>query len=138
MARGGHRFGRPRPAGRGAVVEMTPLIDIVFQLLIFFLLTATFQDQSSLDVDLARAKSQERSAEAQKVVVSIATDGRFEIDNVVVEENELELRLCAHAQKGDKTLHIRADRESQHAYLVSVMDIGKRCEFSKMGILHQN
>ena len=49
-----HRAAR-RLRDRGAVVELTPLIDIVFQLLIFFLLTATFKDQSSLDVELARA-----------------------------------------------------------------------------------
>lgn len=135
-------FARRRAARRlrerGAVVELTPLIDIVFQLLIFFLLTATFKDQSSLDVELARAKSQERSEQAQNVVVSIGKDGRYEIDGAVVEARELEMRLCKHAQQGDTSLHIRADRASQHEALVEVMDQAKTCGMTKMGILHQN
>ena len=48
---------RHRRRRAGAAIELTPLIDITFQLLIFFLLTATFQDDSSLDVELERAKN---------------------------------------------------------------------------------
>ena len=132
-----HRAAR-RLRDRGAVVELTPLIDIVFQLLIFFLLTATFKDQSSLDVELARAQSQERSETPQTVVVSISSDGRYEIEGKILEARELEMRLCAKAQQGEKILHIRADRESQHENLVMAMDAAKRCGMSKMGILHQN
>ncbi len=127
-----------RQRERGAVVELTPLIDIVFQLLIFFLLTATFKDQSSLDVELARAQSQQRSEQPQNVVVSIAKDGRYEVDGAVVEARELEMRLCKHVKDGDDSLHIRADRASQHEALVVAMDVAKRCGMAKMGILHQN
>jgi biopolymer transport protein ExbD len=67
--RGARRLRR----ARGGLIEMTPLIDIVFQLLIFFLLTATFQDQSSLDVELARAKNQEKTKEQQAVIVRLGT-----------------------------------------------------------------
>ena len=63
---------------------MTPLIDITFQLLIFFLLTATFQDFSSLDVELAQAKNAEKKQQKQSVLVSIDEEGQVEIDQVVV------------------------------------------------------
>ena len=53
---------RSRRRNQGAIVELTPLIDITFQLLIFFLLTATFQEDSSIDVDLARAKNQDKAS----------------------------------------------------------------------------
>jgi biopolymer transport protein ExbD len=120
------------------VVELTPLIDIVFQLLIFFLLTATFKDHATLDVELARAKSQSRSEDQQKVVLTIAKDGRFELEREVMEAGALEAQLCAKAQAGDTALHIRADKSSQHAALVTAMDIAKRCGMKSMGILHQN
>lgn len=122
----------------GALVELTPLIDIVFQLLIFFLLTATFQDTSSLDVDLAQAKSKQKSPQKQAIVLSIDSQGRFELDNHIVDASELELRLCKHAKQGQTSLNIRADRSSQHAALVTAMDSAKRCGLKSMGILHQN
>ena len=137
-ASGGSFRGRRRK--RGAVtVELTSLIDIVFQLLIFFLLTATFQDQSSLEVNLTRAKNQEKASQDKAVVVSIDEQGQFEIDfEKVVDERELELRLCKEFESGRTTLHIRADRDSRHEVLVHTMDIAKACKFKKLGILHQN
>jgi biopolymer transport protein ExbD len=135
---GGRGLQSRRRRGPGAVIEMTPLIDIVFQLLIFFLLTATFQDNSSLDVDLEHAKNQEKAREQKSVVVSISDDGRFEIEGKVVDERELEMRMCASAKAGRTTLHIRADKESRHSELVRTMDLAKTCGFAKLGILHRN
>lgn len=130
-------FGRRRKR-EGALVELTPLIDIVFQLLIFFLLTATFQDTSSLDVELASAKSRQVSPQKPALVMSIDSQGRFEIDGNTVDSAELELRLCKHSQQGQQSLNIRADKSSQHAALVMAMDLAKRCGMKSMGILHQH
>ncbi len=121
---------------QGATVELTPLIDIVFQLLIFFLLTATFKDFSSLDVELAEAKNQERSTEQKAVVVSIGNGGEIEIEGKIVDQRELEIRLCKEGDSGKDTLHIRADKDSRHENLVFTMDTAKRCGFKKLGILH--
>lgn len=115
---------------------MTPLIDITFQLLIFFLLTATFQDVSSLDVELAQAKNAEKREQKQSVLVSIAEDGRVEIDRVLVDLRELELRLCKAREEGRVAVNIRADKSSRHESLVGAMDVAKRCGFEALGILH--
>ncbi len=115
---------------------MTPLIDITFQLLIFFLLTATFQDFSSLDVELAQAKNAEKREQKQSVLVSIAEDGRVEIDRVLVDLRELELRLCKAREEGRVAVNIRADKSSRHESLVGAMDVAKRCGFEALGILH--
>jgi len=127
-----------RRRNQGAIVELTPLIDIVFQLLIFFLLTATFQESSSLDVDLARAKNQEKSKKAEAVVLSISAGGAFEVDQIVVDPGALESYLCDQARTGKSTLHIRADKQSRHEDLVMAMDLAKTCGFDSLGILHQN
>lgn len=129
---------RPRRRGQGAVVELTPLIDITFQLLIFFLLTATFQEDSSIDVDLARAKNQQKAKKQEAVIVSISKDGSFEVDKVRIEGGALENYLCSQAETGRTTLHVRADKNSKHEDLVQAMDVAKTCGFEKLGILHQN
>ncbi|TPV92714.1 MAG: biopolymer transporter ExbD [Myxococcales bacterium FL481] len=129
---------RRRNRRGGAIVELTPLIDITFQLLIFFLLTATFQDSSSLDVDLARAKNQQKTQDKKAVLISIAADGQLEIDSKLVDQREFEMRLCMQGEAGKTGVHIRADRETKHESLVFVMDVAKRCGFAKLGILHAN
>ncbi|PRP97479.1 biopolymer transport protein ExbD [Enhygromyxa salina] len=127
-----------RRRNQGTVVDLTPLIDIVFQLLIFFLLTATFQESSSLDVELARAKNQEKAQKAEAVVVSISANGTFEVDQILVDPGALESYLCAQTKNGKGTLHIRADKDSKHEDLVFAMDLAKTCGFESLGILHQN
>lgn len=118
-------------------MELTPLIDIVFQLLIFFLLTATFQNNPSFKVKLPKAKNTDVSQEPKSVVVVIGEDGKFEVDKKVVELRELEMRLCAAAQQDEATaVNIKADSQTAHQYVVTVMDIAKGCGLSKLGILH--
>ena len=131
----GGRGGRRRRRAE-ATIEMTPLSDITFQLLIFFLLTATFQDFSSLDVELAQAKNAEKKQQKQSVLVSIDEQGQVEIDQVLVDERELELRLCKAHEEGRVAVNIRADRSSKHESLVNAMDVAKRCGFEALGILH--
>jgi biopolymer transport protein ExbD len=129
---------RHRRRNQGSLVDLTPLIDIVFQLLIFFLLTATFQESSSLDVDLARAKNQEKAKKQEAVVVSINSRGAFEVDQILVDPGALESYLCDQRKAGKSTLHIRADKDSKHEDLVQAMDLAKSCGFESLGILHQN
>ena len=120
------------------IVDLTPLIDIVFQLLIFFLLTATFQENSSLEVDLARAKNQQKAQKTEAVVLSISSRGAFEVDQMLVDPGALQSYLCSQSEGGKRTLHIRADKDSKHEDLVHAMDLAKTCGFESLGILHQN
>lgn len=126
-----------RRQNRQAVVELTPLIDIVFQLLIFFLLTTTFQNNPSFQVKLPKANNTEVRQEPKAVVVTIGTDGNFEIDGSVIDDRELEIRLC-NAGNIDPTtgVNIRADAATQHQHVVKVMDLAKGCGLQRLGILH--
>jgi biopolymer transport protein ExbD len=132
----GHLRHRRRP--QVSLIDLTPLIDVVFQLLIFFLLTATFQESSSLEVDLARAKNQQKAPKQEAVIVSISSRGAFEVDQIVVDPGALQNYLCAQAKGGKTTLHIRADKSSKHEDLVYAMDLAKTCGYQSLGILHQN
>lgn len=119
------------------MVELTPLIDIVFQLLIFFLLTATFQNNPSFKVKLPKAKNQDVSQEPKSVVVVIGSDGTYEVDGKIVDARELEMRLCVAAQEDPTTgVNVKGDAESQLKYAVEVMDLAKRCGLEKLGIVH--
>lgn len=139
--RGGHGGGlrkRGRGIVDGAAVDLTPLIDVTFQLLIFFLLTATFNKDASFKVKLPKASSNEPTQEAKAVVVEISEDGRFEIDQKIVDEAELQTRLCMAAKESDaSTVNIKADQNTKHERVVQAMDVAKACGIEKLGILHR-
>ncbi len=122
---------------RETVVDLTPLIDIVFQLLIFFLLTATFQNTPSFKVKLPKAKNTDVTQEPKAVVVTLTAQGSYEIEGNVVDSRELELRLCAAAQgEGSTGVSIKADESTPHKYVVEVMGLAKTCGLEKLNILH--
>ncbi|HEY8380204.1 MAG TPA: biopolymer transporter ExbD [Nannocystis sp.] len=131
------RQARKRPGG--ALVDLTPLIDVTFQLLIFFLLTATFNTDSAFKVKLPKASSNEPVTESKALVVEISEDGRFEVDRVVVDDRELQLRLCnAAKEKAISTVNIKADENTRHEKVVKAMDVAKTCGIEKLGILHRH
>jgi biopolymer transport protein ExbD len=131
------KHGRKRPGN--ALVDLTPLIDVTFQLLIFFLLTATFNTDSAFKVKLPKASSNEPASESKALVVEISEDGRFEIDRVVVDDRELQMRLCNAAKdKQASTVNIKADQNTRHEKVVQAMDVAKLCGIEKLGILHRH
>lgn len=121
---------------RETLVDLTPLIDIVFQLLIFFLLTATFQDTPSFKVKLPKAKNTDVSQESKAVVVTLGAEGTYEVDGKVVDARELEMRLCVAAQGESSGVSIKADESTPHKYVVEVMGLAKTCGLEKLNILH--
>jgi biopolymer transport protein ExbD len=139
--RGGHGGGL---RGRGkniidsAAVDLTPLIDVTFQLLIFFLLTATFNTDAAFKVKLPKASASEPATESKSIVVEISEDGRFEIDRKIVDESELQTRLCMAAKEAQiTTVNIKADQNTKHEKVVQAMDVAKACGIEKLGILHR-
>ncbi len=131
-------FARRSKRRRGEVsIDLTPLIDVVFQLLIFFVLTSTFQNNPSFRVKLPKAKNREVTQQPKALVVTIARDGSIELDGKAVDARELELRMCAAAQSDETTgVNIRADEATEHQHVVRVMDAARTCGLDKLGILH--
>ena len=129
---------RARRRARGsAIVDLTPLIDIVFQLLIFFLLTTTFQNNPSFRVKLPKANNSDVKQEPKAVMVSVGSDGQIEVDGKVVDDAELERRLCNAGNSDSSTgVNIRADAKAEHQHVVKVMDKAKGCGLERLGILH--
>ena len=121
-----------------AAVDLTPLIDVTFQLLIFFLLTATFNNDAAFKVKLPNATANDPATETKAIVIEISEDGRFEVDKKIVDEAELQTRLCMAAKEvGASTVNIKADQNTKHEKVVQAMDVAKACGIEKLGILHR-
>ena len=124
---------------RGTVVlEVTPLVDIVFLLLIFFLLTATYVKNPHLDINLPEASVNQVSNPKKDIDVIIREDGELRYDSKDVSIDQLEGILRAeYANSNDTIIVVRADEGAKHGKDVDVMDLAKRIGFNKLAIAIQ-
>lgn len=130
---------RPEQSGDEEItLEMTPLIDMVFQLLIFFLLTTTFAvnvKEGGLELDLPRAKSTQIPAMASHVVVAVLKDGRTVLGGEALSEQALSQRLEAIQQENPRTMVVvQADRNVEHWRVVKVMDLAATLGLKRLAI----
>lgn len=105
--------------------SMSSMTDIVFLLLIFFMLTSTMVTTNALDLVLPKAKG--ITAKNQNISVSINKDLQFFIDKTPVQENDLENAILGHfANNEDKSLILRAEEGVPIEHAVKVLDIANR------------
>lgn len=106
-------------------VDLSPLIDVVFLLLIFFMVSTRFKDDHGLDLNLPQANSQqEKEVDHLTVLVDQTGNIEFEGQKVAVEElgGLLEGKL---AEMEDKMVVLKVDKKVSHGLVVSVMDAAK-------------
>lgn len=127
-------FIRPRKPSLG--LDMTPMIDIVFQLLIFFMLSSSFLNPS-LKLTLPKAVQQD-TREPEKIVVSVDKTGNTFINTQKVAKDELKGQL-ENRFSGDakKTVHLRGDAEMPYKLFVEVMDIARQAGAKQINIVHE-
>ncbi len=115
------------------------MIDIVFQLLIFFLITTTFVQNPGFEVDLPEATSSEVPTEGDVVIIGITDEGRMVHEGVAVSALELTDRLKRHHEKRkDAVIIIQADGKTPHGAVVSVMDLARKVGFKQLAIATQS
>ncbi len=105
--------------------NMSSMTDIVFLLLIFFMLTSTMVTTNALDIVLPKAKGKTDSN--KNVSVTINKDLAFFIDKDPVEETNLENALIAIMGSAEnKAVVLRAEKSVPHEKVIYVMDIAYR------------
>ena len=113
---------------------LTAMIDIIFLLLLFFVLSSTFILQPGIKVRLPRTFTTEQPAR-KDVVLIIARDRRIFLNNSLVPFNSLWGRLIEELKFQPRaTLILRADRDVAHGYVVRVMDVAKQAGASRIAI----
>jgi biopolymer transport protein ExbD len=113
-------------------LDLTPMIDCVFLLIIFFMVTTVFKEPHSLQVELPEAK-QAVIVEEKKLVASIDKSGQMEINRHLVTLAELHGVLSQQKQDTrSMTLIIRTDKETRHGPVLETMEIAKRLRIEKV------
>lgn len=107
-------------------INLTPLIDVVFILLIFFMVSTTFQKESQIKIELPEASGEPVEERDEPLEIVIDADGHYFIDGQQVVNTELDtLKRAITRFVGDRTelpVIIRADRRTPYESVVRAMD----------------
>lgn len=116
--------------------DLTPLIDVVFLLLIFFMVSTTFiREPGGIRVDLPHSDTQEFIREGEEVVIKITGDGSLFLDEVPMPESALTEELRQAVQRDPSTVVIiKADQNVDHGRVVHVMDLAKRIGLHRLAV----
>jgi len=127
------RFQRHYSVTKGEL-NLTPLVDVILQQLIFFMLTSSFIMQPGIKINLPQATTSETIME-KELLVSVSKEGAIFYGERPVTMEELERYLQQATAKGkDKVLIIKGDKKAEHGIIVSVMDIARRSGINKIVI----
>jgi len=119
-------------------VNLTPLIDVVFILLIFFMVSTTFQRESEIKIELPEASSEPVEEKEDVLEIVIDIEGHYFIDEQQVVNTELEtLKTAIQKFLGEQTempVVIRADRNTPYESVVRAMDATAQLGLVKMSL----
>jgi biopolymer transport protein ExbD len=117
---------------RRVIINITSLIDVLFLLLIFFMVTSTFLEQPGMRLDLPSARSAEVSR-VENLVLYIGAEGEIVFNDRVVAIDSLALAITdAVPLAEEKTLVLKADKTVQYGTVITVMDIAKQAGLEKL------
>ena len=108
-----------------AAIDITPMLDVVFILLIFFIVTATFIKEAGIDVNRPNAATAVKKEKAN-ILIAITAKNEIWIDRRKVDIRSVRPNIeRLHAENPKGTVVIQADKESKTDTLIQVMDAAR-------------
>ena len=111
--------------------DVAPLIDVVFILIIFFMLTSTFMVQPGIRVDLPKTVTQQ-ALQVRRVSITVSAEDVVYVNGEVVTDRELD-RFLSENKEAIKSVFIKADKNASMGRVVEIWDICR-----KVGLAHVN
>lgn len=113
-------------------IGLAPMIDVVFLLLIFFMVAANFDNQQQITVNLPPAQSGQAVEKIAPMVITITKAGEFYIKEQLIEKTALSDFL---QQNQPVALHIKADASLAYQTVVEVLDIAHMLDIQKTSLI---
>lgn len=120
-------------------VNLTPLIDVVFLLLIFFMVSTTFKQESRIEIDLPQSGAAQGEAPDEVLELVISSEGRYQLngerlDAAGVDALAAALRRYRAPDADAAPLIISADASTPHQAVVTAMDAAGASGFTRLSI----
>ncbi|MGI9323678.1 MAG: ExbD/TolR family protein [Pseudomonadales bacterium] len=123
-------------------VELTPLIDVVFLLLIFFMVSSTFIRETQLKIDLPEASGELQEIESDVLEIAVDKRGEYAINGRILVNNELStlvraLQEAAKSVDKKERVIVTADANATHQAVVRAMDAAGKVGLTRISITTQ-
>ncbi|GLQ31615.1 ExbD/TolR family protein [Litoribrevibacter albus] len=120
-------------------VDLTPLIDVVFLLLIFFMVSTTFTKETHLEIDLPESSAEaEMSEQVELIEIVVNSSGGYSVNGNSLINNQLDtLKRAIQKESNGNTklpMVVTADASVAHEYVVRAMDAAGQLGFTKLSI----
>jgi biopolymer transport protein ExbD len=125
---------RPEKKSRGLIINVTSLIDVMFLLLIFFMVTSTFKNQPAINLVLPRSSTATETVETP-VILYLTNAGQVYLNDSLMEPEALARELeRLHTSTGDDRMVMSADQDADHGDVVQLIDTIKQSGFTRVSI----
>lgn len=118
-------------------VNLTPLIDVVFLLLIFFMVSTTFKDQSEIEIRLPNASEAPKELNVESIEIIIDAQGQYYVNSQpLVNSLSSTLQRALKEVAGDETdpiIIVKADASTPHQAVITAMDASRQLGFGRLG-----
>lgn len=126
-----------RSQAEQVTINMTPLIDVIFLLLIFFMLSSTFI-YPSVNLDLPTGEVKEGVQSEQHIVLSVDQNGQLFLNQNSLTIDDLAISLKeALAKTADKSVYFRADKKIPYEDFFKIMQISTKSGAAHFNLIHQ-
>lgn len=116
-------------------IDITALVDVIFLLLIFFMISTTFINATGIRIDLPTTTGKTSPTPQKTLEVAVTARHQIYFGGELIQRRQLKDALInARKQSGQSNLIIRADGNAQHKVVVFVMDIAKQAGIDKFSI----
>ena len=115
-------------------LTLTPMIDVVFLLLIFFMVTTTFNRETELKIKLPEAQGDEKTEQTQVINLTIDADGIYYVNNHQIINQKLSTLKKALIEAANNSRQmpfiINADAKTPHQFVISALDVAAQIGFT--------
>ena len=116
-------------------IDLTPMVDVVFLLLIFFMISTTFVESPGISIKLPEASSQSIEREPKEFKIYLSREGDIYYHDRKISIADYKKLLVEHQSNADNTtILLLADQESRHGKVVTLMDLARDAGFVKLAI----
>ena len=116
-------------------LELTPLIDVTFQLILFFMVSTNFNEAPGIEVELPQASTEQIIQDSKDLEIWLTAESELFVEQEAVNKGDLRERIAVALQANAGLLVvIKADEEVAHARVVEVMDIAQELGVQNLSI----